>query len=368
MYGESMLEKYYSSAILIVGFVVGTLAIVVVLAATPVAADGHTKAAADDYTEEANFSVNFPSTTDHYPGNQNEQNGSAEFFATGEDAVRAETDEDGVYMDYVIIDTQWIDFTNCDIPNVAAFGLDRGNDDPGTRIDEDLVQRQKNVDFRSNGITIQFYDFSDLGGDPPYARPNTQIAAALGAGSQAGTCLTPTNEPGWYQVQGFVNGTAADNGQGEQPSDGAKEAGINANSNYLYVCECDSRAEAEEQLGPPPGTDPEPTPEPTPTPAEGGEHSTPTPTAEPTSTPTAEPTPTPTSQPTATPEPTPTPTGTPEKTPEPTATPVDTGNSGASGDDGNTGMTPTAGSGPGFGSLLAILALLATSLLVGRQR
>jgi PGF-CTERM protein len=365
-----MLEKHHSSVILAFGVVVGTLAIVAVLAvaATPVSADGHTKATADDYTEEANFTTKFPSTTDHYPGDQNEANGSIEYFATGEDAVRAETDEEGVFMDFIIIDADWIDYSECDIPNTKAFGIDRGSTLPGTQFDDDLVPRQKNTAFRDDGLTIEFYDFGDFANDPPYAEPVDEIVAAQGAGSQSGTCLTVTSEPGWYQLQGFINGTEADNGRDTEPSENADRAGINVNSNYLYVCECDSRAEAEEQLGPPPGTDPESTPEPTPTPNEGGDDSTPTPTAESTSTPTAEPTPAPTSQPTATPEDTPEPTDTPDNTPEPTATPGDTGNSGTGGDDGNTGMTPTAGSGPGFGSVLAILALLATSLLVGRQR
>jgi major cell surface glycoprotein (TIGR04216 family) len=70
--------------------------------------------------------------------------------------------------------------------------------------------------------------------------------------------------------------------------------------------------------------------------------STPTPTP----TPTEEPTPTPT----ATPEPTPTPT--PEPTPTPTAEPT---------------PTPTEGGGPGFGAVIAVVALLAAALLAIRR-
>ena len=355
-------------SLLVVAAAVAVVAVFATFTA-PVAADGHTKAEADDYTEEANFSVNFPHATDHYPGDQNEQNGSIEYFATGADAVRAETDEEGVYMDFVIIDADWIDYSACDIPNTAVFGIDRGNNLSGTQIDEDLVQKQKNTDFRDDGITIDFYDWSDFAGDPPYATPQSQIVAAQGAGSQDGTCLTVTSEPGWYQVQGFINGTAADNGRGTEPSEDATRAGINAKSNYLYVCECDSRAEAEEQLGPAPGsgddsgTEPTPTPEPTATP-----ESTPTPTEAP------EETPTPTEPPEETPPPTdandmPTPTEPPEETAAPTATDANNGGGGGGGGgNANTGMTPTAGPGSGFGSLAALLSLLASALYLQRRQ
>ena len=361
-------SRYGSSGVRALLVVTATVAGVAVLAAlgSPVAADGHTKATADDYTEEANFTVSFPYATDHYPGSRNQQNGTAEYYATGAEAVRAETDEEGVYMDYVIIDADWMDYSNCDIPNVAVFGLDRGSNNSGTKIDEDLVQKQKNTNFRGDGITIEFYDWSDFAGDPPYATPKSQIVARLGQGSQSGSCLTLTDEPGWYQVQGFINGTAADNGRGTEPSEDAGKAGINAKSNYLYVCECDSRAEAEEQLGPAPGSDGNDGSDPTPTPTATPE-STPTPTAAP------DDTPTPTQAPEETPPPTdandmPTPTEPPEETTAPTATDANTGNNGDSARNANTGMTPTAGAGPGFGSLAALLSLLASALYVQRRR
>ncbi|MFB6157636.1 MAG: PGF-CTERM sorting domain-containing protein [Haloferacaceae archaeon] len=70
----------------------------------------------------------------------------------------------------------------------------------------------------------------------------------------------------------------------------------------------------------------------------------------PTPTPTATPTPTPT--PTLTP--TPTPTATPPPTPTPTATPTST-------------PTPTSGGGPGFGAVVAAIALLAAALPAVRR-
>ncbi|MFB6194634.1 MAG: hypothetical protein ABEI80_00545 [Haloplanus sp.] len=83
------------------------------------------------------------------------------------------------------------------------------------------------------------------------------------------------------------------------------------------------------------------TPTPTPT-------ATATPTSTPTATPTATPTPTATSTPTATPTPTPTPTRAPTTTP--TASP-----------------TITVGVGPGFGTVTAVVAMLALGILVRRR-
>jgi len=348
-------------------------------AAAPAAAqDSVTRDEAPDKTDAANFTVNLPYATDHYPGDQNEQNGSIEYYAVGSQAFNEVGAEEGVWFNYIIIDAQWIDYSACDIPNTKAFGIDRDSNLAGTQFDEDLVQKQRNTNFLDDGIEIKFYDFSDFAGDPPYMAPEDQVVAAQGAGSQAGTCLTMTSEPGWYQLQAFLNGTVADNGPDEEPSDSAEEKGLRLQSNYLYVCDCDSEQEAREQLGPPPNEDdsgsestPEPTatPEPTPTPTEASDD-TPQPTEPPEDTP----------EPTEPPEDTPEPTEPPEDTPEPTEPPEDTaaptatqpnnggGNNGGNGGNGNTGMTPTSGGGPGFGPAVAILALLASALLATRRQ
>jgi PGF-CTERM protein len=357
-------------AILVVMGMVGAVSILGV-AVSPVVADEHTKDQAANFDEKADLRVEFPFATDHYPGNQNEANGSIEYFASGADAFKELNAEEGVFLDYVIIDADWINYEECDIPNTKSFGIDRGNDNDGTRTDEDLVQRQKNTDFRDDGITIELYDFSDFAGDPPYMAPEDAIVAAQGAGSQAGPCLTVTSDPGWYQIQGFLNGTEATNGPDEQPSDDARRAGVKVSSNYLYVCECENEQEARDQLGPPPGEEPQETatPEPTDTPQE-----TPEPTEPPQDTATPEPTdtPAPTEAPqnTATPEPADTPKSTPQPTapPQNTATPEPTDTQGNTGGGSDEGMTPTAGEGPGFGPVVAILALLGTALLVNRRR
>lgn len=334
------------SVLTVVSFLVGATAVGIV----PATADEHTKDTAEDFTEEADFSVEFPFTTDHYPGDQNTENGSIQYFAASADAFKEVSDEEGVYLDYVIIDADWIDYSACTTDNTAAFGIDRGNDNDGTKVDEDLVQYQKNVDFRDDGLTVNLYNWDDFANDPPYFEANDAVVAEQGARSSGGSCLTVTSEPGWYQVQGFINGTEADNGKGEEPSESANEAGILAQSNYLYVCECDSRSEAEEKLGKPPGQ--EESSDPTPTP---------TATAEPTATESeATATATATAEPTATLEPAET---EPAATPTPTATEADDGGNGGGGDAADSNATPTPGAGPGFGAVAALVALLASALL-----
>ncbi len=364
--------------------VCGTLGALAILggAISPVAADQHTYEEAEDYTDEANFTVNFPFTTDHYPGDMNTENGSVSYFTSGEQAFHDLGAEEGAFIHMVIIDAEWIDYSACDVDNTAAFGIDRGNNNQGTQIDEDLVSRRKNDDFRDDGLTVTFYDWEDFGGDPPYMAPEDAIVAEQGARSQAGACLTLTNEQGWYQIQGFLNATEADNGQEDPPSDNAETAGVTARSNYLYVCECDSEEEAREQLGPPPnenggnGDDGNTTPEPDDddtTPEPNDDDTTPEPNDGNTD---GDTTPEPNND--TTPEP-----GEGETTPDDGGDTTPGTGDGQSNDgdgevdgettndgdvdDGGAGGTPTPGDAPGFGPIAALIALLASTLLLYRH-
>lgn len=343
--------------LLIVGGV--TAVVCLGVAVSPVAADEHRQDNAVDVTDDANFTVAFPFQTDHHPGDQNEENGSIQYFFSPEDAfAELGVEDEGAFGDYLIIDAPWIDYSACDVDNTAAFGIDRGNNNSGTQGDVDLVARQKNVDFRDDGLTIEFYDWDDIANDPPHMRSEDAIVAEQGARSSSGSCLTVANEPGWYQIEGFLNGTAADSGPDQRPSEDADTVAGMAFSNYLYVCECESRAEAEEQLGPAP--DDEPT-EPTPTPTPEGEET-------PTETPETTETPTPTPETTETPTPTETPaesTATPEETRTPTSTATPTteqSDESAGGPEDSDQLTPTPADGPGLTALPAVLSLLAVML------
>ncbi len=332
------------------------------------AADQHTYEEAPELGDSAGFTIEAVSPSDHYPGDINEENASLRYFSAGEDAFRENDAEEGIWFNQILVTADWIDYTACDTDNTAAFGIDRGNNNEGTQIDEDLVQYQRRSVFKDDGIDIFFYNWEDFAGNPPYMAPEDAIVSEQGENSNAGACLTMTNEPGWYQIHAFFNGTIANEDCTESSNDNCEpenkeRVGGHLYTNYFYVCECDNEDEAYEALGPPPNEGPEPTetPESTPTPeateTPAGDDSEATPAA------------------TETPEPA----DTPAETAGP-AEPTATGNEGegddgnaaaeqaaAGGDDGGAGGTPTPGDAPGFGPIAALIALLASTLLLYRH-
>ncbi|QLD85731.1 hypothetical protein HWV23_08330 [Natronomonas halophila] len=344
--------------------------VIAVVAVALLAAVAATPAAANHGTDSGNYTVVLPHDSDHLPGNQNEANASIRNFSTAGDRFDEEGAPEGFEtFDYLEVRNEAIDWSNCGSANTAVFGLDRGNNNSGTKTDTDLLEHMKNSNFHEDGIDVTFYNESDFGGNPTYLNPDDQIISVQGAGSSGGPCFTMPSDPGWYQIKGMVRGTTAD----------GETLKVQANSHYFPICEgCHDNETAYEKLGPPPSQ-------------RSGSQETPTPT----------PTPTPTATATATPTPTPddggsggeganddTPTSTP--TPTPTLTPAD-GDTGSSGgndggsndggsdsdsDDGVTGDdagsdkiqgTPTPGAGPGFGAALALVTLLGSALLVRRR-
>jgi PGF-CTERM protein len=370
--------------------VVGGVAILA--GAGTVAADQHNPEDAPTYSTidgGVNFTIALPEQTDHYPGNhpvhseQNGYNASIEYFATGERAFTDQNAEEGLWLDFIEVGAEWIDYSQCDATqNTKVFGLDRGSDNQGTNIDEDLIEHRRSSELGAGGLTVTFFDWDDLSGDPPYISPEDAVVAAQGVGSNDGPCLKMTSEPGWYQVRGFTNGTIAtgctEEGDPSCEPENKEFRGVNLLTNYVYICECDGEGAAREQLGPPPNEDPGD--------GDSDDAATPTPTPEP--------------------ETTPTPTPEPETTPTPTATAEQGGddqqndggqqndgnnqqNDGGQGNDGgqqNDGTnqqndggqrndgggqtaraTPTIGEGPGFGPLVALGALLGATLLLDRR-
>ncbi|MEF8809041.1 hypothetical protein, partial [Natronomonas sp.] len=110
----------------------------------------------NDVTDSSNFTVNFPSATDHYPGDKNTENGSIEYFVVGSDAFAEMGAEDGLYFNWIIIHAEyegvdWIDYSACTTDNTEAFGIDRGNNNSGTQYDVDLVARQKQESDHQTG-------------------------------------------------------------------------------------------------------------------------------------------------------------------------------------------------------------------------
>lgn len=227
--------------------------------------------------------------------------------------------------------------TGCSAGNVDRFGIDRGGDDPGTLLDENLLLDVKSATSTERRFQAEFYDPSAFGGSPPSIAAGDEIVTDVTG------CVDTPDRPGWYRLESTIAGA---NGE------------VTLQSAYFYVCECDGESEARERLGAPPSasTDRTSTPAETVTQDESSD----------TNTPTRTPTPTPT---TARPErPPSTPASdqqpasagrSPPATPSPTA-----GDSWAEVVHG----TPTASAdGAGFGVVAAVLALFGIGVRTRRR-
>jgi PGF-CTERM protein len=355
----------------VLGAAVLTLgAIVVLVAVTGGAATGATAPVV--HGSPANLTINPVNEVDHQPG---EPNASYQIFATGEDAVEKDIER----LSYAVIRYPAGDVSSCTAFSTAVFGVDRGNDDPGTKTDESLVSHQKESGHTTHDIYVEFYDKGDLGGSSTHLNRDDQIVA------YDKDCYQNPSEPGWYQFTGKINGTAED----------GSEVTVKVDSHYFYICDCSDRSEAESKLGPPPGaaggpsdgsetkdTEATATATATATPeVNDASTATATATAAAQSTATAsERTATRTTTFTATPESggdaasTVTATRTAAATETATASTAGSTGTATRTSDGAPGRqaasgpvgTPTYGDGPGFGVLAAVLALLGVALL-GRR-
>ncbi|QLD85730.1 PGF-CTERM sorting domain-containing protein [Natronomonas halophila] len=313
-----------------------------------------TPAAASHVEDGANYTVILPEKSDHLPGDQNQGNASIIHSAAGGDAFSDTAPNGFETFDRLEIRSEAVDFSGCDSPNTAVFGIDRGNNNSGTQTDTDLLNHMKQSNFRENSLEVVFYSESDFGGNPTYLNPEDAILAVQGAGSSGGPCYTMPSDPGWYQITGTLEGTTED---GESVT-------INAVSHYFAICEgCHDEATAREKLGPRPSSE------------SSADPATATPTPTPTATATATPTPD-GNEATETEAATATATAAPTATAEPTEDNSDTNDGGGPTDGGTNGgadtqddnddgiqRTPTPGEGPGFGAVVGLLALLASGLL-----
>jgi len=166
-------------------------------------------------------------------------------------------------MHTIVLTSDAFQFDSCSASQVRAFGIDRGNDDPGTQTDESLLSAYKSISFEKHQITVKFYKEEQLAGGPVGVKTGDQIVA------RGDNCIQNPSKPGWYQISGKINGST----NGDTTTDFSQST----TSHYIYVCDCESRQEAEEKLGPPPGSDGGGEPTATPTESGGGE-STATPT------------------------------------------------------------------------------------------
>ena len=251
------------------------VAVVVLAAASGVAAaDQHDLDSAPTYDSaegEANVTVTLPDQTDHHPSGQNAENASIEFSVAAERAFAAEDAEEGLWVERLVIRSDWMDYSACSTSgNTKAFGIDRGNNNSGTSADESMLEHQSGSNLEADGLTVYFYSWEAATNDPPYLASEDAVALGIGRGSNSGPCLTMTDEPGWYQMQAYLNGTVAtkctEEGNKTCEPDEKQFRGVTMASNYVYVCECDDRREAVDELGLPPNETPTPSPTPTATP------------------------------------------------------------------------------------------------------
>ncbi|WP_255149933.1 hypothetical protein [Halorarius halobius] len=329
-------------------------------------ADGHTGSVDEgrEDNEQQKYPLNytfFP--VDRQPGNVD---GEAKHFAVG-------LTED-IRLHWIVVTSPDFGFGNCEPSDTNAFGIDRGNDNEGTQTDESLLTSYKSYNSKPNAIQIAYYKEDALAGGPVRINVEDQIVAAQTA------CYDNPEQSGWYRVDGMINGSTK--------MDTQTDYTIQAATQWIYVCDCSSREEARQTLGPPPGADS----------GSSGGSSTPDSTATPSAT--ATPTPTPDAGSSTTPASSDTPT--PQRS---TATPADEPAAGGGGgdggsdsggsDDGSTGgaartatqqradadrparrtttdgsvpVTPTVAEGPGFGTLLALVALVGAGLVVLGRR
>jgi hypothetical protein len=324
------------------------------------------KSAEDDDDQILDTNYTFV-VANHQPGAE----GSARHFAVGL--------TENITLHRIKLYSEDIGYSNCEPDNTAAFGIDRGNDNPGTNTDVSLLTSFKSYTSEEDFIDIKYYKEDKLAGGPIQAYVDDQVVAAQNG------CYDNPSEPGWYRINGTITGSS--NG------DTTTDYKVRDLSGYFYVCDCASRKEAESTLGPPPNEDGG---------GDGGDTSTPTATAAATATatpsgsddPTATATGTATATVTATASATATTTaaatatatanddsGEDERTNTPTATTASSGDGGsantdtatttrqpAQGDAPDSGAvgTPTIGSGPGFGAGTALLGGLVALLLARR--
>ena len=305
------------------------LAVVLLAAASgAAAADQHDPDSAPTYDTaegETNVTVTFPDRTDHYPGDRNDDNASLEASIAAEGAFADVDAEEGLWLDTVVVRAYWIDFRECfGSRNTGVLGIDRGNDDSGTSVDETLIDHRLRTRYGPEAVAVEFYEWDTdgmVGGDPPYLAGEDAVVLAIGNGSNDGPCLTMTDRPGWYQVEAFLNGSVAtactEEGNRDCEPDDEQVRGVTMLSTYVYVCACEDGEQARETLGSPPNETPNPTASPTPV-------------------------------------------GSPTPPDEPTAT--DTQDA-----DGDDSDDETDGDGPGMGPSAAVVALVAAVLLARRR-
>ncbi len=99
--------------------------------------------------------------------------------------------------------SEGVGFADCEPGNTGAFGIDRGNDDPGTTTQVSLLSAFESYDSGADYIDITFYREETLAGEPVNGTVYGQVVA-----SQR-DCYDSPSEPGWYRINGTITGNVA---------------------------------------------------------------------------------------------------------------------------------------------------------------
>jgi PGF-CTERM protein len=193
--------------------------------------------ASADHDMIGNFTINPRSATDRQPG---ADGAGTQVLVTSDGDIHP---SNGLKtLEFIRASSDDFDFDGCNQLDVRVFGLDKGNDDPGTQTDVNLLSNAERVEFNEDEI---FIDMVDSGDGAVAFETDDQLVAVLAG------CIENPDEAGWYQVTGKLNGTRSN----------GSPAGVAQQSHYFAICDCESRQQAVDELGPPPSADEEPTPE-----------------------------------------------------------------------------------------------------------
>lgn len=151
--------------------------------------------------------------------------------------------------------------STCETTQARAFGVDRDNDQPGTETEpqNSLIPSYtaEIPQVRDDGKNVTTYSFYSEG-EPGFGNDNSfdlykedEIVASLA------DCYDQPDVPGWYRWVGGINGSndgdpddttwQPEQWYGNDPGEYAVTY-----SHWYWICQCENRQDAIEKMGPPP--------------------------------------------------------------------------------------------------------------------
>lgn len=140
------------------------------------------------------------------------------------------------YLDYIAATWHPGGFTGCGPGNTEVFGIDRGNNNDGRQVDEDLRQYVEETHVGEDRFKADFYEKDDAVGSSTHLAKGDQFVGYVK------NCFDNPDEAGWYQIRSSVGGWTENDTYIQR----------NTSSHYFAVCDCKNEQEARRKLGPPP--------------------------------------------------------------------------------------------------------------------